>query len=81
MAHKIHGMNPVADIKRRARKHGLFMSAVCAEAGIHPSQASRWLRGHARPLYESIEALEEALERLVLDLPAAREQGEAPRID
>ena len=74
-------MNPVEDIKRRARQHGLFMSAVCAEAGIHPSQASRWLRGRSRPLYQSIEALEEALERLVLDLPSAREPGAAPRID
>lgn len=81
---KFHAMsNPVQDIKRRARERGIFMTAVCAEAGIHDSQASRWMRGRVRPYWESVQALEEALQRLLdqCDAPTPEEPGAPPRID
>ena len=75
--------NPVHDIKRRAREHGIFMTAVCAEAGVNQSQVSRWLNGKHRPLYQSVEVLEEALQRLLdqRDAPTPEEPDAPPRID
>jgi len=58
-------MNPLADLSLRARHHGLKMSDICDEAGLNASQASRWKHGKVRPLYESVERLEEALARLI----------------
>lgn len=58
-------MKVLDDIHKKARANGLFMCQVCAEAGIHPAQVSRWRKGKVRPLYDSVLALEEALERLI----------------
>jgi transcriptional regulator with XRE-family HTH domain len=58
-------MNPIQKIKDQAKPLGITMTAVCAQAGIHQSQASRWLKGRARPLYESVVALELALAELI----------------
>ena len=57
-------MNPVDKIILRAKGQGITMTALCAEAGVHPAQVSRWRKGRVRPLYDSVLALEEALERL-----------------
>lgn len=57
-------MNTVDQLFRDAKVRGYTMSAICSEAGIHPAQASRWRKGRVRPLLESYQALEEALERL-----------------
>ena len=81
----MHNMsNPVLEIKRKAREHGLFMTAVCAAAGIHQSQVSRWLKGRTRPLYESVQALEEGLQALLDEREnqaIAQEPDAPPRID
>ena len=61
---KIHRMNPVEKIILKAKGQGIPMSRVCTESGIHPAQVSRWRSGRVRPLYDSVLALEEALERL-----------------
>lgn len=58
-------MNPLTDLVTRARAHGLKMADICSEAGIQAAQASRWRHGKVRPLYESVERLEEALARLI----------------
>lgn len=75
--------NPIHDIKVRARERGLFMTAICEEAGIHQSQVSRWMKGRTRPLYQSVQALEEALQRLLdqRDAPTPEEPGAPQRID
>ena len=73
-------MNPVDKIILRAKGQGITMTALCAEAGVHPAQVSRWRKGRVRPLYDSVLALEEALERLTApaETPeAALAQGEA----
>jgi transcriptional regulator with XRE-family HTH domain len=57
-------MNPVEKIILKAKGQGITMNRVCAESGIHPAQVSRWRSGRVRPLYDSVLALEEALERL-----------------
>ena len=57
-------MNVVENIIQRAKAKGLTMTMVCAESGIHAAQVSRWRKGRVRPLYDSVLALEEALERL-----------------
>ena len=57
-------MNPVDKIILRAKGQGITMTALCAEASVHPAQVSRWRKGRVRPLYDSVLALEEALERL-----------------
>ena len=57
-------MNPVDKIILRAKGQGITMTALCAEACVHPAQVSRWRKGRVRPLYDSVLALEEALERL-----------------
>jgi len=71
-------MNPIQRIKDQAKPLGITMTAICAHAGIHQSQASRWLKGRARPLYESVEALETALAELIAAKnPAGPGQGRA----
>lgn len=62
-------MNPVDKIILQAKGRGISATSLCAEAGIHPAQVSRWRKGKVRPLYDSVLALEEALERLIA--PAA----------
>lgn len=57
-------MNPVDKIILRGKGQGISATKLCAEAGIHPAQVSRWRKGKVRPLYDSVLALEEALERL-----------------
>lgn len=59
-------MNPIKELKEEARKHGIFIQAICDEAGIHQSQASRWLNGKVMPLYDSVTQMREAFERLKL---------------
>jgi len=74
-------MNPLTDLVTRARAHGLKMADVCAEAGVQAAQASRWRHGKVRPLYESVERLEEALERLIARQYAGQAgagEGDAP---
>ena len=61
-------MNPIEDLRARARAKGIFMQAICEEAGIHQSQASRWLNGKVRPYWDSVQAMEEAFQRLTLRL-------------
>lgn len=58
-------MKVLDDMHKVARKHGLFMSAVCKEAGVSPAQLSRWRKGKVRPLYDSVMSLQEALGRLL----------------
>jgi len=77
-------MESVHDIKARAKANGITMTALCAQAGIHQSQASRWLKGVSRPLWESVAGLEEALEALLFakQVPApGQEQNAAARIE
>jgi transcriptional regulator with XRE-family HTH domain len=58
-------MESVQDIRDKAREHGIRMNAVCREAGIQPPQVSRWLAGSVSPLWVSVKALSQALDRLV----------------
>ena len=64
-------MKVLDDMHEVARKNGLFMAAVCKEAGISPAQLSRWRKGKVRPLYDSVIGLQEALERLLREQEAA----------
>ena len=57
-------MNPVEKIILQAKGHGISATKLCAEAGIAPAQVSRWRKGKVRPLYDSVAALQDALERL-----------------
>lgn len=41
------------------------MNAVCREAGIQQPQVSRWMSGSVKPLWESVNQLEQALRRLI----------------
>lgn len=59
-------MNPIEALKVEAKQHGIFMQAICDEAGIHQSQASRWLNGKVMPLYDSVTQMREAFDRLKL---------------
>lgn len=58
-------MESVQDIRDRAKANGIRMNAVCREAGIQQPQVSRWMSGSVKPLWESVQALAAALDRLV----------------
>jgi len=58
-------MESVKDIVARARANKLRINAVCLEAGVKPPQVSRWLSGSVQPLWVSVQALQEALDRLI----------------
>jgi predicted transcriptional regulator len=58
-------MQSVQDIRDKARKHGIRMNAVCREAGIQQPQVSRWMSGSVKPLWESVNQLEQALLKLI----------------
>jgi len=57
-------MESVQDIKARAKAAGIRMNALCREAGVQPPQLSRWLSGSVSPLWSSVNALAQALDRL-----------------
>ena len=59
-------MQSVQDIRDKAREHGIRMNSVCREAGIQQPQVSRWMSGSVKPLWESVNQLEQALDRLLL---------------
>lgn len=42
------------------------MNSVCREAGIQQPQVSRWMSGSVKPLWDSVNQLEQALDRLLL---------------
>ena len=58
-------MESVQDIRDRAKANGIRMNAVCREAGIQQPQVSRWMSGSVKPLWESVQALAAALDRLL----------------
>ena len=58
-------MESVQDIRDRAKASGIRMNAVCREAGIQQPQVSRWMSGSVKPLWESVNQLEQALRRLI----------------
>jgi predicted transcriptional regulator len=58
-------MQSVQDIRDKAREHGIRMNAVCREAGIQQPQVSRWMSGSVKPLWESVNQLEQALLKLI----------------
>lgn len=72
-------MNSIHDIRAMAKAHGILMRAVCQEAKIQQPQVSRWLSGAVEPLWSSVNALEEALLRLIRakDRWAAQERSAA----
>jgi len=41
------------------------MNAVCREAGIQQPQVSRWMSGSVKPLWDSVNQLEQALLKLI----------------
>jgi len=62
---KIHQMQSVQDIREKARAHGIKMNALCREAGIQQPQVSRWMSGTVKPLWASVNQLEQALLKLI----------------
>lgn len=58
-------MQSVQDIRDKARAHGIRMNAVCREAGIQQPQVSRWMSGSVKPLWDSVNQLEQALLKLI----------------
>ena len=41
------------------------MNALCREAGIQQPQVSRWMSGTVKPLWASVNQLEQALLKLI----------------
>ena len=64
-------MESVQDIRDRAKANGIRMNAVCREAGIQQPQVSRWMSGSVKPLWESVNQLEQALRRLIEAKPSS----------
>jgi predicted transcriptional regulator len=58
-------MQSVQDIREKARAHGIKMNALCREAGIQQPQVSRWMSGTVKPLWASVNQLEQALLKLI----------------
>jgi len=58
-------MESVQDIRDRAKASGIRMNAVCREAGIQQPQVSRWMSGSVKPLWDSVNQLEQALLKLI----------------
>jgi transcriptional regulator with XRE-family HTH domain len=71
-------MQSVQDIRDKAKANGIRMNAVCREAGIQPPQVSRWLAGSVSPLWVSVKALSQALDRLVQVGEAGQGKTQAP---
>lgn len=67
---------PMAEICRRIALSGLTREAVALEAGIHPSDMSRTLRGLRTPPSNFSERVISALNRLVAAEDAASQARE-----
>jgi len=68
----------IADIERRAAAAGVSISALCTEAGVHPTTFSRWKLSEKNPdpigaTIKTLSALTAELERL-----EAREEQDTP---
>ena len=64
-------MDSIHTIKAKAKAHKITMTALCKEAGIQQSQASRWTAGTVEPLWTSVNQLDLALGRLIAKSPVA----------
>ena len=58
-------MNSIHDIRRMAQDHGIKMKAICDLAKIQQPQVSRWLSGAVKPLWSSVNQMEQALLQLI----------------
>ena len=58
--------NPIKDVMAKAAAAGYSMADVCRVAEIDQSQASRWLSGRTKPLYDSVKRLNDATDALVV---------------
>lgn len=68
----------IADIERRATAAGVSISALCTEAGVHPTTFSRWKLSEKNP--EPIGATIKTLSALTVELERleAREDADPP---
>jgi len=70
-------MQTIENIKEKAEKAGFTITDVARQAGLDPSQVSRYATGKTIPLVTSIKRLEESVDSLIQSRLQALQGGDS----